>query len=320
MNKTKTVSFIEQYGSFSFMVACFAFFSFKIPDVWLTSYMFSTVLEQSVSLGFVALGLTVVMASGEMDMSIGSIVSLGSMLSMMAIAQDKPIWMAIVVTILCGAAVGLINGFMRTKMDLPGIIPTIGTQSAIAGVAMMVNSGNMIYGSGEFLSSYTRIGRGYLGAVPIAIMVFASGALIIWFFLSKTRSGRLFYMIGGNKTACLFSGIKVNKHIVKAYVVCAILGGMAGIMASARSGSGNPQAGVDLFLDGLIAVTLGSTIFAEEREYSAIGSVISAVFITMMINGLQLLGQGYHAQCIMRGLLLLISLTLSSLRNIRTGQ
>lgn len=316
MNKTGAVSLIEKYGSFLFMIACFAFFSIKIPDVWLTSYMITTAIEQSVSLGFVSLGLTVVMASGETDMSIGSIVSLASMLSMMAIASNKPIWVAVALTIACGAAIGLLNGFMRTTMKLPGLIPTIGTQSAIAGVAMMVNAGNMIYGSGEFLRPYTRIGRGYWGSIPIPAVIFAVGAVAVWFLLAKTRTGRLSYMVGGNPSASLFSGIKVNKQIVKSYVICAILGAIGGIMASARSGSGNPQAGVDLFLDGLIAVTLGSTVLTDEREYRALGSIIGAIFITMMINGFQYLGLGYHMQCIARGLLLLIGLTFSSLRKI----
>lgn len=316
MTKAKTLSFIEKYGSFLFMIACFAFFSIKIPDIWLTSYMITTAIEQSVSLGFVSLGLTIVMASGEMDMSIGSIVSLASMVSMMCIASSKPIWMAVVVAVACGAAIGLMNGFMRTTMKLPGLIPTIGMQSAVAGVAMMVNAGNMIYGSGKFLQPYTRIGRGSLGAVPISAIIFIVGAVAVWFPLARARAGRLSYMVGGNSRASLFSGVRVNRQIVKSYIICAVLGAIAGIMASARSGSGNPQAGVDLFLDGLIAVTLGSTVLTDEREYRALGSIIGAVFITMMINGLQYLGMGYHMQCIVRGLLLLIGLTFSSLRRI----
>lgn len=320
VSRKRFISLVAKYGSTVFMIGGFAFFSIRMPETWLTSYMLSTVIEQTVSLGLVALGLTVVMATGETDMSIGSIVSLASMLSMICIANNQPIWIAIVLTLLCGAAIGIVNGFMRTTMKIPGIIPTIGTQSAIAGVALMVNSGNMIYGSGEFLKSYTRIGRGYLGAVPISAIIFIAGAILIWLLLARTKTGRLFAVIGGNPKASMFSGVKVNRQVLKAYVICAVLGAAAGIMASARSGSGNPEAGVDLFLDGLIAVTLGSTMLTSEKEYRAIGSIVGAVFITMMINGLQLMGQGYHMQCIMRGFLLLIGLTLSSLGSITVGQ
>ena len=298
------------------MLGAFLYFSIRIPDIWLTSYMLSSIVEQSVSLGLVALGLTIVSAHGEMDMSIGSVVSLGAMLSMMCIASNRPIWTAVLLTVICGAAIGVVNGFMRTKMRIPGMIPTIGMQSAIAGVALMVNNGNMIYGSGEHLKAYTQMGRGYIGAISVPALIFAAIALVVWFVMAETRQGRLFYMIGGNADATALSGVKVNRQILKGYVFCAILGALAGVMASARGGSGNPEAGVDLFLDGLIAVTLGSTLLTDEREYRAVGSIVGALFITMMINGLQLIGQGNHMQCIMRGVLLLLGLVLSSLRSI----
>ena len=316
MSKKKIIGFVAKYGSAILMLGAFLYFSIRIPDIWLTSYMLSSIVEQSVSLGLVALGLTIVSAHGEMDMSIGSVVSLGAMLSMMFIASNRPIWTAVLLTVICGAAIGVVNGFMRTKMRIPGMIPTIGMQSAIAGVALMVNNGNMIYGSGEHLKAYTQMGRGYIGAISVPALIFAAIALMVWFVMAETRQGRLFYMIGGNADATALSGVKVNRQILKGYVFCAILGALAGVMASARSGSGNPEAGVDLFLDGLIAVTLGSTLLTDEREYRAVGSIVGALFITMMINGLQLIGQGNHMQCIMRGVLLLLGLVLSSLRSI----
>ena len=316
MSKKKIIGFVAKYGSAILMLGAFLYFSIRIPDIWLTSYMLSSIVEQSVSLGLVALGLTIVSAHGEMDMSIGSVVSLGAMLSMMCIASNRPIWTAVLLTVICGAAIGVVNGFMRTKMRIPGMIPTIGMQSAIAGVALMVNNGNMIYGSGEHLKAYTQMGRGYIGAISVPALIFAAIALVVWFVMAKMKQGRLFYMIGGNADATALSGVKVNRQILKGYVFCAILGALAGVMASARSGSGNPEAGVDLFLDGLIAVTLGSTLLTDEREYRAVGSIVGTLFITMMINGLQLIGQGNHMQCIMRGVLLLLGLVLSSLRSI----
>ena len=317
MSKKKVIGFVAKYGSAILMLGAFLYFSIRIPDIWLTSYMLSSIVEQSVSLGLVALGLTIVSAHGEMDMSIGSVVSLGAMLSMMCIASNRPIWTAVLLTVVCGAAIGVVNGFMRTKMRIPGMIPTIGMQSAIAGVALMVNDGNMIYGSGEHLKAYTQMGRGYIGAISVPALIFVAIALVVWFVMAKMKQGRLFYMIGGNADATALSGVKVNRQVLKGYVFCAVLGALAGVMASARSGSGNPEAGVDLFLDGLIAVTLGSTLLTDEREYRAVGSIVGALFITMMINGLQLIGQGNHMQCIMRGVLLLLGLVLSSLRYCR---
>ena len=195
MSKKKIIGFVAKYGSAILMLGAFLYFSIRIPDIWLTSYMLSSIVEQSVSLGLVALGLTIVSAHGEMDMSIGSVVSLGAMLSMMCIASNRPIWTAVLLTVICGAAIGVVNGFMRTKMRIPGMIPTIGMQSAIAGVALMVNNGNMIYGSGEHLKAYTQMGRGYIGAISVPALIFAAIALVVWFVMAETRQGRLFYII-----------------------------------------------------------------------------------------------------------------------------
>ena len=129
--------------------------------------------------------------------------------------------------------------------------------------------------------------------------------------MSKTRQGRLFYVIGGNKEASRLSGVQLHLNVILAYVICGALGAFAGLMSAARSGSGNPEAGINFLLDGLIAITLGSTFLTEEREYKALGSVVGALYITMMINGMQMMGCGNHQQCIMRGVLLLVGLTLS---------
>ena len=185
MSKKKVIGFVAKYGSAILMLGAFLYFSIRIPDIWLTSYMLSSIVEQSVSLGLVALGLTIVSAHGEMDMSIGSVVSLGAMLSMMCIASNRPIWTAVLLTVVCGAAIGVVNGFMRTKMRIPGMIPTIGMQSAIAGVALMVNDGNMIYGSGEHLKAYTQMGRGYIGAISVPALIFV--ALRWWYGSSWPR-------------------------------------------------------------------------------------------------------------------------------------
>ena len=103
------------------------------------------------ALGMAALGLTISLVVGEFDMSVGSMVSIGSMVSMMMIAGDKPIIVAVLLTVLIGALGGVVNGFIRTVLRIPGVIPTIGTQSVFAGIALLINSGNMVYGKLYYL-------------------------------------------------------------------------------------------------------------------------------------------------------------------------
>ena len=300
----KTRNVLSRFSPLALVIAVFLIFSFLIPDLWLSWYNFSGMLEQAVALGMAALGLTISLVVGEFDMSVGSMVSIGSMVSMMMIAGDKPIIVAVLLTVLIGALGGVVNGFIRTVLRIPGVIPTIGTQSVFAGIALLINSGNMVYGSGKNFTTFTRLGRGF----PIAAIIFLLVAAMVWLFVTKTRNGRAAQMVGGNDVACGLSGIPVNRYIRMGFIICAMLGAVGGIMAAARSGSGNPKAGVDLFLDALIAVNLGSAFVAEEQqEYSVVGTTIGVLFIIMTINGLQLMGKGFHVQCIMRGILLILA-------------
>jgi ribose/xylose/arabinose/galactoside ABC-type transport system permease subunit len=296
------------------ILGLFIYFSFLMPDIWLTSYTLMNLVEQTVSLGLLALGLTVVCAAGEMDLSVGSMVSLGSMLSMGSIMQGRPIWLAFLIAVLAGTCVGFINGFMRTTMRIPGVVPTIGSQSAVAGLAMIYGWGNMIFGSGPTVNAFCNLGRGYIGPVSIPAIILGISVLVVWFLLKRTRYGRLLYMIGGNPEASRLSGVRVNHYIRLSYVVCAMFAALSGIMMSARIGAGNPLGGVDLLLDGIIAVMVGSTVLAEEQEFNPIGSIVGSFFVTLVITGTQMAGRGYHVQSILRGVLLLVALVLFSMQ------
>jgi ribose/xylose/arabinose/galactoside ABC-type transport system permease subunit len=286
-----------------------------MPDIWLTSYTMLTLVEQTVSLGLLALGMTVVWTAGEADLSAGSMVSLASMLSMGLIMKSGwPVWLAILVAILAGVCVGFVNGFMRTTLRIPGVIPTIGSQSAVAGLALIYGWGNMIFGSGSAMDAFTRIWRGTIGPVSIPAIILGASVFIVWFLLKRTRFGRLLYMIGGNPEASRLSGVWVNRCVVLSYVVCAMFAALSGVMMSARIGAGNPHGGADLLLEGIIAVMVGSTILAEEQEFNPIGSLVGAFFVTMVIAGTQMAGRGYHVQSILRGILLLVALTLFSMQ------
>jgi ribose/xylose/arabinose/galactoside ABC-type transport system permease subunit len=296
------------------IMGLFVYFSFLMPDIWLTTYNLMNLVEQTVSLGLVALGLTVVRAAGEMDLSVGSMVSLASMLSMGLIMAGRPIWLAIVIALFAGLSVGFVNGFMRTTMRIPGVIPTIGSQGAVAGIALIYNWGNMIFGRGPAVDAFCNIGRGYIGPISIPAAIFLVVAFVIWFLLNRTKYGRLLYMIGGNPEASRLSGVKVNRHIRLSYIMCGILAASSGIMMTARIGAGNPLGGNDLLLDGIIAVMVGSTVLAGEQEFNPVGSIVGAFFVTLVMTGLQMIGKGYHVQCILRGVLLLVALTLFSLQ------
>jgi ribose/xylose/arabinose/galactoside ABC-type transport system permease subunit len=305
---------IGRLATIAMMLGLFTYFAIRMPDMWLTQYNVMTLIEQTACLAIVALGMTVARAAGEMDLSVGSMVSLGTMITVGIIMAGHPIWLAILATVSAGVCLGLANGFMRTTMRIPGVIPTIGSSSAVAGLALIYNWGNMLYGRGPAIETFCQLGRGYIGSISIAGLVTLGMILLTWFLLNSTRFGRLLYMVGGNPDASRLSGVKVENTIRLAYVISGAFAAFAGVMLGSRLGAGNPTAGNDLLLDGIIALMVGSTVLAQEQEFNPIGSVLGAFFISMVITGMQMLGQAYHAQCILRGLLLLVSLALFSLQ------
>lgn len=314
LRSRKLYLLVSRLGSIVMIVGLFIYFAVRMPGIWLTAYNMTNLIEQTVCLGLVALGLTIVRAAGEMDLSVGSVVSLTSMMSMGLIMEERPIWLAISACILVGMAAGLVNGFMRTTLRIPGVIPTIGSSSFIAGLAMIYGWGNMIFGRGQAIDSFCVLGRGNLGPISIPAMILGMATLLAWFLLMRTRYGRLLYMIGGNPEASRLSGVRVGACITLSYVICATFAAISGIMMSARIGAGNPLAGVDLLLDSIIAVMVGSTVLAEEQEFSPLGSLVGALFVTLVMTGMQMDGQGAHLQCLLRGILLLTSLGLFALQ------
>ena len=296
------------------IVALFMYFAITMPTEWLSAYNFRNLIEQTVSLGLVALGLTMVRAAGEMDMSVGAMMSLASMLSMGLVLAGKPVWLSTSITLAVGGVVGLANGFMRTTARIPGVIPTLGSQAVLRGAALLYNNGSALFGVGPGVALLCKLGRGTVGPISIPGSILVGGAALCWWILGRTRYGRLVYMVGGNSRAARLSGVRVNRVVLFAYILCAMYAAAAGVMLSGRLGSGDPFVGNDLLLDSIIAATVGSTVLAEEQEFSPFGSLAGAFFVTLVNTGTQMAGQGYPAQCLLRGVLLFASLALFSLQ------
>lgn len=309
LKKQRMYLLASRLGSIGTIVLVFLYFSIKVPNVWLTKYNFLNMVEQTVTLGLLAMGMTMIRAAGEMDMSMGSMVSLSSCLVMGFVMAGRAPWVAVVLTLLIGMAAGLFNGFLRTVARIPGIIPTMSCQGILSGVALVYSNGMAIYGAGPGVAALTRLGR---GLEPCLILMGA--ALLIWGVLSRTRYGRLVYMTGGNSEASRFAGVRVNSVALSAYIICATLGAAAGIMLAGRIGSGGPTIGADFLLDVIIAVMIGSTVLTREQEFTGLGSLVGALFMTVVNCGMQITGQGYPAQCLLRGILFLVCLWLFSLQ------
>lgn len=300
---------MSRWGSVGTIVAIFTYFAVTMPSVWLSGYNLINLLEQTVTIGLLAMGMTTVCAAGEMDLSVGSMLSLATVIVMSLAVAGRSVWLAIVITLFIGAVAGAFNGLLKTVARIPGVLPTISSQSIVAGIALVYTNGVAVYGAGPGVDAMCRLGRGITPGIVLVV-----GAALVSWFLGRTRYGRVIYMTGGNPEAARHSGVFVNRVVLSAYVACGVLAAASGVMLAGRIGSGSPIVGADFLLDAIIAVMIGSTVLTQEQEFTGPGSLVGAFFMTVVNSGMQISGQGYPAQCLLRAILFVVCLTLFSLQ------
>ena len=209
-----------------------------------------------------------------------------------------------------GVIVGLINGFLVVLLNVPSIIATLGSMYAVRGAAWVITGGNSI--SRGLGKSFTVLGRGYLGPVPISILITAVVFALFYFIQHKTLLGKYSYAIGGNRRTALLSGINVRLVGVTLYVLVGALSAFAGVMMASRLGVGNASMGDGFEFDVVVAVVLGGTSL-DGGEGSVFGMLIGALIVGFIANGLNLLGVHSFHQDIVKGIVLVGAVLLDRL-------
>jgi len=245
--------------------------------------------------------VTLLMISGNFDLSVGSILGLTGMFFAYFIPLGLPLGLSLVVATLIGTAIGLLNGFLVVKLRIPSIIATLGTMYAARGLALVVTGGNSIHlGLGL---NFTVLGRGFVGPIPISLLITVSILLLFYFVETRTILGRYAFAIGGNRRTALLSGINVGGMILLLYVFVGTLAGFSGVLMASRLGVGQPMVGQGFEFDVIVAVILGGTSL-EGGEGSVFGMLIGAFIVGFIANGLNLLGIHSFYQSILKGAVL----------------
>lgn len=245
--------------------------------------------------------VTLLMISGNFDLSIGSILGLTGMLSAFFVSAGMPLWISIIASTLIGTATGLLNGLMVVVLKIPSIIATLGTMYAARGLALVITGGNSIHlGLG---SQFTLMGRGFLGPVPIMLLITLAILGIFFFIESRTILGKYSFAIGGNRRTALLSGINVGAIVILLYVLVGTLAGFSGTLMASRLGVGQPMVGQGFEFDVIVAIILGGTSL-EGGEGSVFGMLIGAFIVGFIANGLNLLGIHSFYQSILKGAVL----------------
>lgn len=256
----------------------------------------------------IAFGMTFVILTGGIDLSVGSILALSSaFVANMMVAGFDPI-LAIIAGVALGGVMGVINGLMITKGNMAPFIATLATMTIFRGLTLVYTNGNPVTGLGDSMA-FQLFGRGYLFGIPVPAVTMIVTFVILWVILHKTSFGRKTYAIGGNEKASLVSGIKVSRVKIMIYSLAGMLSALAGAILTSRLNSAQPTAGTSYELDAIAAVVLGGTSLSGGRG-RIVGTLIGVLIIGTLNNGLNLLGVNSFYQMVVKGVVIAIAVLL----------
>jgi ribose/xylose/arabinose/galactoside ABC-type transport system permease subunit len=257
-----------------------------LSPAFLTPSNMINVLRQASFVGVVAAGQTFVILTAGIDLSVGGVVAFGGMMAAMAMESGSSAMIGAFAALATGIGIGYINGFVSTKMKIPAFITTLAMMTMLKAVALLLRGGSPIAIRN---TQYVQFGQGYIGSIPIPVVVLALTYLIGHWILWNTKFGQHIYAVGGNEAAARLAGIRVARVISLMYVICGGLAGLAAVMISGRLETGTPLAGTNLELDCIAAVIVGGTsLFGGQGTMW--GTLAGVMIISFMRNGLTLVG------------------------------
>ncbi len=265
-------------------------------------------LRQVAINALIAFGMTFVILTGGIDLSVGAILALSSALTAgMMVAGVDPI-VAILIGCILGALMGMVNGLFITIGKMAPFIATLATMTIFRGLTLVYTGGNPITGLGDNYL-FQLFGRGYFLGIPVPAITMILAFVFLFVLLHKTPFGRKTYAIGGNEKAALISGIKVTKVKIMIYSLSGMLAALAGAILTSRLNSAQPTAGTSYELDAIAAVVLGGTSLSGGKG-QIFGTLIGALIIGTLNNGLNLLGVSSFYQMVVKGIVILIAVLL----------
>ena len=278
-------------------------------SAFLTPANIFNVLRQVSINAILAFGMTYAILIGGIDLSVGSVLALsGTVVTGLITRNAVPIPVAVILGLALGLALGLFNGVIIARTGIPPFIVTLAMMQIARGAAYVYTNGQPIRITE---SSFIGIGTGYLGPIPLPIVYTVLIFIVVSILLNKTRFGRYVYALGGNKDAAVFSGIKINKITVAVYAMIGLLSSICGIVLSARMYSGQPTVGNGFELDAIAAVVLGGTSMAGGIGNLG-GTLLGALVIGVLNNGLNLLNINSFWQLIVKGFVILLAVYVDS--------
>jgi ribose transport system permease protein len=305
---------LQQLLAFASLIVICAFFSVASP-YFFTYDNFTAILFSTVVIGTLAIGTTFVIITGGIDLSIGTGMALCAVMSgVFLVNMDLPLVVGVLAAILFGGLIGLVNGINVAVLKIPPFIATLAMMLVAGGLALVLSNSAPIYFSD--VSGYVELSTGNLipGVdFPNAVLVLIAAAVVAGVLLSKTVLGRYTYSIGSNEEATALSGINVRRWKIAVYAFAGLFIGLAGVMISARLGSAQPATGMGYELQAIAAVVIGGTSLSGGKG-SVVGTVIGALIISVLNNGLQIMSIPQEWQNVILGLVILVAVYADMMR------
>ena len=314
-------SIFSKYGIF-LIFAVMVVGASLLSSAFLSTTNLINVVRQMSVVGLIALGVTGVIVSGGIDLSSGSVVGLTAVVAA-SLAQDPdyatpfypglhlPLIVAVLAACVVGALVGSINGSLVAKTRIPPFIATLGTFTAIRGLALLYTGGRPI---SDLTDAYNFIGQGDVLGIPVPIIILVIMAVVTHILYAHTKFGKYIYAIGGNEQAARVSGIDASRFKMLIYVYAGFLAGLAGLVVSSRIGSGQPGLGVGYELDAIAAAVIGGTSLSAGGIGTVAGTIVGALIIGVLNNILDLTNVSAYFQQIIKGCIIVGAVILDQLK------
>ena len=305
LRRRRTLAAVERWAGpvwlWGLLLATLVVSALAVPDFahWQNP---SNVLQQAVPLGIVAMGETIVILTGGIDISVAATVSLGDTMAMgLMNGRSDRIWLAVLLPVLAGAVVGLVNGVITARARVPAFIVTLGMASAIQGVVFWY-TGSATYGTPA--DAMVELGFAQWGPLPAVVVLWLPLFAAALFQQNRTRFGRHMYAVGGNEASARLAGVAVDRVKVAAYVICGATAALAGVVLTTRTGGGEPLAGIGYDWDAIAAVVIGGTLLRGGKGGLA-GTVLAVAVLSVVSNVMNLAGVSAFWQSAVKGVIVL---------------
>jgi ribose transport system permease protein len=309
---------IQQFLAFGALIALFAFFAVASPNFLSTSNVFGILLAASVT-GILALGATFIIATGGIDLSVGTAMTLCSvMTAVFATTLGLPMPVAVLLGVVVGAFIGLVNGLNVAVLGIPPFIATLAMMMVASGLSLIITGASPMY-----FTSVPGFGQIALGTlipnVPNAVLIFLALAALAGVLMNKTLIGRYALSIGSNEEATRMSGINTRTWLIRIYVLAGVFTGIGGVIMAARLNSAQPALGLGYELEAIAAVVIGGTSLSGGRA-SILGTMIGAILMATLNNGLQIMQIPQEWQKVAVGVVILVAVFADTVRRRRESR